>query len=402
MSIEKKIIRVGYFTHTNISPSETFIYDLVKGLNEEDTIDLTFVSGKTDKVNVDFDLKSKSIGFEQKNKKASFYAYKIGQILGGNGYKFKQKIQFNTANTCLSKAKLSHFDVAYVEYATSAVLLMPYFKANNIPFVVHVHGFDITAARLDSEYSKKLEELFVFSSNIITPSKHLKRYLILLGCNPDKIEVIYPFSLENSLDNKSWKNRYLEAPSVTFLGRLTEKKNPIALLYAFKIVLEKLPNVKLNILGDGPLLAKCNSVIKKLGIENSIVFYGVVKRETAFEVLNKTWVYAQHSVTSITGDQEGFPVSLAEAAAHALPLVSTIHSGITENIIEGKTGFLVQEYNYELMAEKIIFLIKNPELAEEMGENGRKHIMELCKPKKRVEKIKELLIQVSKQNNKIS
>lgn len=387
----KKIIKVGYFTHTDISPSETFIYDLIKGLNDEEDIDVTFISGKTEKVNVDFHLKSKSIGFDERNKKASLVAYKIGQIMGGKGYLYKQKLRHITANKCLNESKLPHIDVAYVEYGTSAVLLMEYFRANDIPFIVHTHGFDITAARADIEYAKKLEELFIVAAKIITPSKHLKRFLILLGCSPDKIEVIYPFSLKEPLDIVTWKNRYLEMPSVSFIGRLTEKKNPIALLYAFKAVLDELPDVRFNILGDGPLLGKCKSLVKELGIENSVVFYGVVNRNTAFRVLEKTWVYAQHSVTSITGDQEGFPVSLAEAAAHGLPLVSTIHSGITENIIQGKTGYLVQEYDYELMANKIIYLIKHPVLAKEMGEEGRKHIMQLCKPGRRVKQIKELL-----------
>ena len=105
----------------------------------------------------------------------------------------------------------------------------------------------------------------------------------------------------------------------------------------------------------------------------------------------------QHSVTATTGDQEGFPVSLAEAAAHGLPIVSTIHSGITENVINGETGYLVQEYDYETMAEKIICLINDPALAQKLGMNGRKHILELCKPGLRTEKIKTLLYEASQE-----
>jgi glycosyltransferase involved in cell wall biosynthesis len=96
-------------------------------------------------------------------------------------------------------------------------------------------------------------------------------------------------------------------------------------------------------------------------------------------------------VTAKSGDQEGFAISLAEAALHEIPVVSTFHNGIPENVIDGETGLLVKEFDFEAMAEKIIYLIENPEIAEQMGKAGRKHILNLCEPERRISKIKELL-----------
>ncbi|MDT0647439.1 glycosyltransferase family 4 protein [Zunongwangia sp. F260] len=393
-------MKAGYFTHTNIGPSETFIYDLVKGLNAEKDIDLTFVTGHKKKpIVVDFSLNSIASGYSENNKEWSFRAYKLGQVLGGRGYYFKSEVQSKSAYKALNTNGLDNFDVAYVEYATSGVLLMQYLKEKNIPCVLHVHGYDVTAARNDPEYSKKLFELYKYCSYIVTPSEHLKRLIILQGCEADKIKVIYPFEVSSLINPENWKNRYKNKPAITFLGRLTQKKNPIALLYAFSLVIKEYQDFQLNILGGGDLLNACKIKAKELGIEKYVFFHGVVDRTKAFDFLNNSWIYAQHSVTSNSGDQEGFPVSLAEAAAHALPLVSTIHSGITENIIEGQTGFLVQEYNYEAMAEKIIYLIKNPAIAEKMGKAGRKHIMDICSPGQRVKKIKELLLHASNQKS---
>lgn len=138
-------------------------------------------------------------------------------------------------------------------------------------------------------------------------------------------------------------------------------------------------------------------LIRELNLQNNIELLGAVNQDKAFFHLSRADIYAQHSVTSISGDQEGFPVSLAEAAAFSLPLVSTIHSGITENIQEGKTGFLVQEYDFETMAERIIYLIKNPKIAKQMGKAGREHILKLCKPGTRVDKITTLLFEVAGQ-----
>ena len=122
---------------------------------------------------------------------------------------------------------------------------------------------------------------------------------------------------------------------------------------------------------------------------------GVLNREESFPIMNKHWVYAQHSVTGPNGDTEGFAISLAEAALHGLPVVSTVHNGITENVLDGVTGFLVPEHDYEAMAEKIIYLIQNPDKAEYMGKAGKQHIMKICEPGRRIELIKDLLEKVS-------
>ena len=107
--------------------------------------------------------------------------------------------------------------------------------------------------------------------------------------------------------------------------------------------------------------------------------------------MNKHWIYAQHSVTAISGDKEGYAISPAEAAAHELPVVSTIHNGIPEHVIDGETGFLVPEFDYESMAERIIQLIQNPMLAKKMGRAGRNNILALNNPQKRIDKIYNLL-----------
>jgi glycosyltransferase involved in cell wall biosynthesis len=300
------------------------------------------------------------------------------------------------ATQSLKKSKLPNFNVAYVDYATSAILLMGYFEANKIPFVVHVHGYDITSVLNDPAYIQELEKLFKKASAFVTASQYMKHRLVLLGCDERKIKVIRLGVESKNIIPLSWSERRKLNPSILFLGRLTEKKHPIALLYAFRIVQNRIPNATLSIIGDGPLREKVEQTIKKLGLMQSVKMYGPLNRHESFPILNSHWVYAQHSVTSIKGDTEGFAISLAEAALHELPVVSTIHNGIVENVIDGETGFLVPEYDYESMAEKIIYLIQHPTIAEKMGKAGREHILKLCEPNKRVREIKQLLNSTSK------
>jgi colanic acid/amylovoran biosynthesis glycosyltransferase len=219
----------------------------------------------------------------------------------------------------------------------------------------------------------------------------MRRLLVLLGADENKIRVIRIGIDVASIKPMAWEERIKKGPSIVFLGRLTEKKHPIALLYAFNIVLTKIPEAKLTIIGDGPLKNEVVNTIKRLNLENSVSLLGSLPREKSFPILNAHWVFAQHSVTSKTGDKEGYALSPAEAAAHELPVVSTLHNGIPEHVIDGHTGYLVPEFNYEAMAEKLIYLLQNPKDAEKMGKAGRMNIEKLNNQQQRIASIKSLL-----------
>ena len=389
------MLKLGYFISGGFVPSETFIYDLVKALNADPDVDLTLGSGLK-KLEVPKDLRVKTIatGFFKYALWASLL-YKIGQVKGENGHFLRMRFKKWIAFRSLSNADIPEFDVAYVEFATCGVLLMDYFESQKIPFVVHVHGYDITSMLNDPAYRAELKKLFIKAKVFIAASHYMKRRLILLGCDERKIEVIRLGVDGESIIPLSWERKRKLIPGIIFLGRLCEKKNPIALLHAFRIVKNRIPEVTLSIIGDGHLRDTVCQTIDHLGLSDSVNMYGTLNRSESFPVLNNHWIYAQHSVTAINGDTEGFAISLAEAALHELPVVSTIHNGITENVIDGKTGFLVSEYDYETMAEKIIYLIQHPDIAEQMGKAGREHILQLCEPEKRIRMIKELLLKTA-------
>lgn len=390
-----KPLNVGYFTHSNFGPSETFIYDLVKGLNKEQDINLTFINGSRKQIYPDFAVKSIQSGFAEKHQKAALRINKIGNLKGFNGNVWQMKFRKYIAKRQIENNKIPEIDVAYVDYSTSAVLLQNYFCLKNIPFIVHVHGYDITSSLNNSSYKKEVMQLLKNASYFIAASEYVKRRLILLGCDFKKIVVIpigVPFE---DIKPLSWELRKKEPPSIVFLGRLTEKKHPVALLYSFKIVKKFIPDCTLTIIGDGPLRHELELTIKKMGLSKSVKMLGSLTRLESFPILNRHWVYAQHSVTSISGDTEGFGISLAEAALHELPVVSTIHNGITENVIDGRTGYLVAEYDYEAMAERLVELIRDPILAEKMGKAGRAHIRKHCDPFFRIQEIKRLLYSAS-------
>ena len=100
---------------------------------------------------------------------------------------------------------------------------------------------------------------------------------------------------------------------------------------------------------------------------------GVLNPTEVRNQLQQCDLFVQHSVHAQNGDSEGTPNTIIEAAAYGKAIVSTFHAGIKEAVANEITGLLVNEGDYEAMAEKIIYLIQNPQICQEMGQAGRLH-----------------------------
>ena len=94
------------------------------------------------------------------------------------------------------------------------------------------------------------------------------------------------------------------------------------------------------------------------------------------KILESVHILLAPSVTSRDGDQEGIPVSLMEAMAMGLPIVSTQHSGIPELIENGVSGFLVPERDAGALYKKLKYLVDRPEMWSALGAQGIKCVEE--------------------------
>ena len=129
--------------------------------------------------------------------------------------------------------------------------------------------------------------------------------------------------------------------------------------------------------GTGLLLDVCSKLIHALHVEHAVELRGVVDHAGVAGLMQEARVFVQHSLVPASGDREGTPVAILEAGAGGLPVVSTRHAGISDAVIHGKTGFLVDEGDIETMAEYIYRLLASPDLASEMGKNARNRSCQL-------------------------
>ena len=278
-------------------------------------------------------------------------------------------------------------NAAIVEYGTSAYVFAPILEEKNIPFIITFHGYDCSTYLGFLWYQSAIVELCNSSIAVVVPSNHLRRRLQLAGIPKEKITVepCAPVYKELPKAQPPTKHR------VVALGRLTEKKCPEALVLTAQLVLEQFPEAHFHFLGDGALRPRVENLIQKLRLEDSITLHGAIEHSTAMQHLASATVFIQHSVTSSNGDQEGFPVAIAEALGMGIPVVSTFHSGITEAIDHGVSGLLSQEHDFEEMAKHVNQLLADENLRRTMGTKGKEMITKIAGSLSREKKIASLI-----------
>jgi glycosyltransferase involved in cell wall biosynthesis len=86
-------------------------------------------------------------------------------------------------------------------------------------------------------------------------------------------------------------------------------------------------------------------------------------------------------------------VAILEAMSSGLPVVSTYHSGIPETVVDGETGFLVEEGDVEGMSRAMERLVENPKQASVMGKKGRRRILKKFKLEQSIERLSNILLE---------
>lgn len=383
-------MKIAYIASDVGRLSETFVNDLITGFSETGH-QVTVLCNKS-AGNALENVQVKVVRFMCPFSALGRIGLKLDAFFDAGGQQRSYKRLLNHAHRCLSPALAAVApNAVYIDYGTVAARALSALKALKIPFVVHFHGADITSALRNTEYRQCLQEVFRSAAALIVASHHVRRLLVLEGAEPGKIRVIrLGLELEGTTP-LPWHDRAQQPPTVAFLGRFTQKKHPVALVEAFALVKHQLPAVQLAMIGDGPEMPKVRERVERLGLNDAVKLYGALPRKEALAIVNQSWVYAQHSVTALSGDQEGFGISLAEAAALQLPVVSTYHNGIPEQVIHNETGFLVKEFDYETMADYLLKLLQQPALIQAMGQQGRKRATETCQYEHRLQKISALL-----------
>jgi len=241
--------------------------------------------------------------------------------------------------------------------------LLKYFnwlKALKIPVLVFFHGYDVSKLWKQSFFYRKgikkvLRSKYIFP---IVVSQYLQKTLETYIKPFNKIQVQYlgidydEFIL-SEIPGDSEVKKFVQ------VSRLVPKKGIEITLKAFSLFKQNHPQIQFryDIVGDGILKEILESLAIKLDIKSQVVFHGFKSQDEVLKILNDSDVYVQHSIISNTGDTEGLPISLMEAMALNMPIVSTQHSGIPELIDHRKHGLLVKENDIDAMSQALFDIL---------------------------------------------
>ncbi|MDB2685871.1 glycosyltransferase family 4 protein [Mariniblastus sp.] len=258
-------------------------------------------------------------------------------------------------------------------YGVTAAKFAPLAVRNNVRFGIHFNGYDLSMMMRDKLYVTRLRQVAKDASLLVVVADYMKQELLSLGVDHSKIRYI-PYGVPLADFECPRSSSYSDPVTFLMVGRLTPKKHPVATIRAFGLCAKKCPNVQLRVIGSGDLADECKRIASELDLDNKIIFHGAMPSEDVRKAMCESDVFVQHSVTSEKGDKEGWPVAIAEAAASGLPIVSTRHASIPEQVIDGETGFLVFEGNWQEMGSKMTTLASQHDLRHQFGLASRNHI----------------------------
>lgn len=241
-----------------------------------------------------------------------------------------------------------------------------------LPFVVHFHGVDAFGRELLERWLPRYRKFFQSAASVLAVSRAMHMQLLQLGADSERT-LLAPYGV--AVDLPALAQPAKAPPHFVAVGRFVEKKAPQLTLQAFAAVHRALPEARLVMIGDGPLLAGCRQWAEQNGLAAAVTFAGVCSREEVSRQMAAARVFVQHSVTAANGDSEGLPLAVLEAGAHGLPVVSTRHAGIPDAVREDVDGFLVNEKDVTAMAEAMLRLAQDGELAARLGASFRERVV---------------------------
>ena len=355
---------------TFLNRSETFTYNIIKNLKEFNPIIHTERVNNLENFPIDYkiykyDKKIENKWFQNTSRRINLQneIYKICQ---------KEQIELIYANS---------FDRAiYAQKAT---------KELAIPLYSHCRGGDLYIKHNYNAFRKRITP---YIHHFICVSEHMKRFLENnYKVATEKIAVHYGGIDLDLFDFQKENQQNWHKKKVLMVGRFAEKKGFSYGIHAFAIASSLLPELTLNIVGNGPLKKQLLTLVKKLSLENKVFFLGEMFSKDIAKIMKESSLLLSPHVTASNGDSEGIPNVIKEALAIGLPVVTTEHTGIPEIIENNFSGLCYAEKDIKGLADGILKVCNDFSFWQKCRRNGRLIIEEKFDNKKQIKKFTELL-----------
>ena len=193
-----------------------------------------------------------------------------------------------------------------------------------------------------------------------------------------KSEVLCNVMDKDDIINKAKEHELNPIYDILYVGRIVYQKNPERLMSILKKILDVKPDCKIGVVGAGDMFDQTINYAKDLGIDNHIDFLGYQSNPLKYLYRSKVMI--------MTSRYEGLPMTVLEALALGIPIVSTPVDGLKEVIENGKEGFLSNDDNE--LVEKILLIINDSHLRSILSKNAKNKFANICDLKEYKKRIK--------------
>ena len=353
------LVTVGIFP-PDIGGPATFVPKIAKYFQDELNYEieiLTLSDNKNSNINDDFSVKriDRNLPIIYRWLKTIFTIYKMGKnkdLIFVNGLGTETTI----ANIFLKKKIIRKIvgDPVW-ERAYSKAKISESFDE----FQVKNYGFSISLQKKVRSFSIKKSDI------VVTPSKHLKNFILNLGFK-NKIEIINNGVFIPEENTNIFTNDQI---NITIVSRLVSHKNIKKIIRAISDLND--PLIYLNIIGDGPELNQLQKISLESNNKDNIIFHGKLNRDDINHIFLKSDIYIQAS------NYEGLPHSLLEAMSYGIPVLCTPVGECKEILGNEDRGYILDlPVSKNNIKSKISEIIGEKNIANKKGERGKDFINE--------------------------
>lgn len=238
---------------------------------------------------------------------------------------------------------------------------------NKVVFTAHGWSFTQGVPRKSAFVYRTLEKMFAnLADRIITVSEYDRDLGLSYGVGRAENTV----AIHNAMpDVDEFANPGASVPVVRILmvARLDNQKDHMTLFRALAAIKDR--DWELDLVGDGPLESDIREASEALGISHRVHFLGL--RNDVASIMAKAHIFV------LASNWEGFPRSILEAMRARLPVIASNVGGVSEAVVDGQTGYVVDAQEVVMLRSRITTLLERPEERARMGGNARARYEEL-------------------------
>lgn len=267
-----------------------------------------------------------------------------------------------------ARYKIVHIHSAsYSDFYRSGIFVL-LFKLFGKKVILHIHGAEFE--KFHAHNRRSVNYICRKADMLVTVSNYFVNFLKRAKLN-DNIDLLH-----NSIATThphTYRSADESSPLIlSYFGVITGRKGIFEVLEAIALCKKQLNgNIKFHIGGNGEI-DRMNETIRRLGLEDTVIYEGWLGEHEKTQLLEKSDIFVHPS------NFESFGISILEAIAHGVPVITTAVGGITDLVTDRFNGIVVEPGNVSQIADAIIYLANHPEERARLGENAGRHAANFC------------------------